>query len=80
MPGRINEIQLVATTVLAVVIQRDALRLDRDAAFTLDIERIKHLLVHLTFLQAATGLDEAICQGGFAMVDVRDDGKIADVA
>ena len=80
MSGRIDEVQLITTTVLAVVIQGHTLGLDGDATFALDIEGIKHLLVHLTLFQSTTGLDEAVSEGGFAMVDMRDDGKIADVA
>jgi hypothetical protein len=34
---------------------------------------------HLAILQAATALDQAVSQGRFAVIYVRNDGKISDV-
>ncbi len=41
--------------------------------------RIEHLLLHLAVLQSAGGLDQPVGEGGLAMVDVGDNGKVADV-
>ena len=43
------------------------------------IERIEDLILHLPLLEHAGGLDQAIGQGGFPVVDVRDDAEVADV-
>jgi hypothetical protein len=56
----------------------DGLRLDGDAALALDIHRVEHLLLHLAQRQAAGDLDQAVGQRRFAMVDMGDDGEIAD--
>ena len=59
--------------------QRRGLRLDRDAALALEVHRVEHLRLHLAVGQAAAALDQAIGERRLAVVDVRDDGKIADV-
>jgi GTP-binding protein LepA len=50
-----------------------------DAHDALEIHRIEHLLFHLAVAQAAAALDDAVRQRGLAVVDMGDDGKIADV-
>ena len=77
--GRVDEIQLITPPVERVVIQRHALRLDRDAALALDVHRVEHLLAHLAFGQTAAQLDQSIREGRFSVVDVRDDGKVSNV-
>jgi hypothetical protein len=37
------------------------------------------LLAHLTIRQAAAALNQTISERGFAVIDVRDDGKISNV-
>ena len=59
--------------------QRSGLRLDGDAALALQVHRGKHLAVHLAFGQPPQALDQPIGQRGLAMVDVGDDGKVANV-
>ena len=56
------------------------MRLDGDAALTLEVHRVEDLRLHLARLKRAGELEEAIRQGRLAMVDVRDDREIADVA
>ena len=79
MAGGVNEVQLVADAVFGGVVERDALRLDGDAAFTLQVHGVEHLRLHLALLEAAAHLDEAVRQGGLAVVDVGDDGEIANI-
>jgi hypothetical protein len=55
------------------------LRLDGDAALALQVHGIEHLLFHFAVGQSTAQLDEAVGQGRLAVVDVSDDGKIADV-
>ncbi len=78
VPRRVDHVQLVGLAVARLVAQRDALRLDRDAALALEVHRVEHLRLHLAVLQAAADLDEAVGERRLAVVDVRDDGKIAD--
>ena len=77
--GGVDEVEDIGLAVLRLVGQPDGLGLDGDAALALDIHRIEHLLLHLAQFEPAGGLDQAIGQGGFAMVDMGDDGEIADV-
>merc|ERR1711965_1004631 len=79
MAGRVDEVELVGLTVTGGVVERHALRLDGDAAFALQIHGIQHLLLELAVGQPAANLNEAVRQGGFAVINVRDDGEIANV-
>ena len=77
--GGVDEVELVGLPVaLRCVVERDALRLDGNAALALQIHRIQHLRLHFALGQAAAHLDEAVGEGGFAVVNMGDDGKIAD--
>ena len=77
--GGVDEVELIRLPVLLrSVIERDALRLDGNAAFPFQIHGIQHLRLHFALGQAAAHLDEAVREGGFAVVNMGDDGKIAD--
>jgi hypothetical protein len=78
MPGRVDEVQQVFLAVARRVAQRHALRLDGDAALALQVHRIQHLRRHFALAEALAALDEPIGQRRFAVVDVSDDGKIAN--
>ena len=54
--------------------------LDGNAALALEIHAVEHLRLHLAGLQGPGMFEEAVGQGRFPVVDVRDDGKVADVA
>jgi len=61
------------------VVECDALRLDRDPAFALELHGVEHLLLHFAVGQTAAQLDEPVSEGRFAVVNVRDDGKVTYV-
>jgi hypothetical protein len=77
--GRVDQVELVGLAVARLVLQRRGLRLDGDAALALDVHRVEHLRFHLAVGQAAAALDDAVGQRALAVVDVGDDGEIADV-
>ena len=79
MAWSINEIQMIGNSILGLVVEHDALGLDGDAPFTLYIEGIEDLLLHLPIRQASTLLDKPIGNSGLAMVNMGNDGKISDV-
>ncbi|GHD12566.1 hypothetical protein GCM10007052_13710 [Halioglobus japonicus] len=79
MARGINEIELVGLAIPGLVIQGDTLCLDRDTALALDIHGIEHLLLHLTIGQTTAGLDKAVSQRRFAVIDMGNDGEISDV-
>ena len=79
MARRVDQVQVVDDAVFGLVGKRCRLRLDRDAALFFQIHRIEHLLAHFAIGQPSTTMDEPIRERRFAVVDVRDDGKIAYV-
>ena len=81
MAGRVHQVEDVILAVLGAVVQPHRLRLDGDAALALDIHGIEHLLLarHFAVRQPARHLDQAVGQRRFAMVDMGDDGEVADV-
>ena len=79
MPRRVDQVQLVGHAVAGAVIEPHGLRLDGDAALPLDIHRIEHLLLHLPRAQAAAKLDQPVGERRFAVIDMGDDGEVADM-
>jgi len=75
----VHQVQDISLTILRLVVQADSLGLDGDAALALDVHIVEDLLGHLALGQAAGFLDQTIGQGRLAMVDVGDDGEVADV-
>ena len=79
MAGGVNEVELVLFTVLCVVDHAHGVGLDGDAALTLQVHRVQDLFLHLPGGERAGQLEQAVGERGFAMIDVGDDGKVADV-
>src|SRR6185503_8134921 len=77
--GRIDQVQLIALTILGVVHHANGMGLDGDAPLPLQIHGIEHLCLHLPGSQGAGQLQQAIGKGRLAMVDVRDNREVADV-
>ena len=75
MPGRVDEVELVALPGDA-----DGLGLDRDAALPLELHRVEDLLAHLARRDGLGQLEDAVRERRLAVVDVRDDREVADVA
>ena len=63
----------------ALIFEADRLRLDGDAALALDVHRVEHLLDHVALGDGAGRLDQPVGERRFAMVDMGDDGEIADI-
>ena len=53
--------------------------LDGDAALPLQVHRVQDLGLHLALGKRPGELQQAVRERGFAMIDVGDDGKVADV-
>ncbi len=79
MAGGVDQVEDIGLAVLGGVAQPHRLRLDGDAALALDIHGIEHLFLHLARRQASGGLDQTVGQRRFAMVDMRNNGEVADV-
>ena len=73
-PGRVHDVDAGAAVLDGAVLRQDG-----DAALTLDVVRVHDPLHHLFVGGEGAGLpEEAVDQGGFAMVDVRDDRDVAN--
>src|SRR5207248_8991314 len=71
--GRVDEVQRVVLPR-----QPHVLGLDGDASLPLELHGIEVLLAHLARVDGAAQLEDAVRECGLAMVDVRDDAKIAN--
>ena len=77
--GRVDQIEHVILAVAGAVVEPHRLRLDGDAALALDIHGIEHLIDHFARLQRPGELDQAVGERRFAVVDMGDDGEVADI-
>ena len=79
MARRVNKVQLILMTIIAVIVKRDALGLDGNTALTLNIHGVQHLGSHVTFFQTTADLNKPISQGRLAVINMGDDRKISNV-
>ena len=63
---------------VAVVHDPDVLGLDGDAPLPLDVHGVEVLLPHQAGVDGPGDLEDAVGQGRLAVVDVADDGEVAD--
>jgi hypothetical protein len=75
---RVDEVELVGHAVPGQVAHPDGVQLDGDPALALEVHRIEQLLAHLALLDRPGGLDQAVREGRFAVVDVRDNAEVAN--
>ena len=78
MAGRVDEVEDIGLPVARGVFDADGVGLDGDAAFPLDIHGVEQLFLHVALGHGAGQLDQPVGKGRFAMVDMGDDGEIAD--
>jgi len=78
MPGRVDQVEQIRVPIAASVAQRHCLRLDRDAAFALQVHGVEDLTTHLPLGKPPAKLNDAIGKSGLAVIDVSDDGKVTD--
>ena len=80
MPGGVDQIELKVLPGPAGVGQGDGVAFDGNAAFTLQIHSVQDLVPEIPVAYETGVLDEAIGQGGLAVIDVGDDAKVAGLA
>ena len=78
MPRRIDQVEDVDLPVVCLVGQPNRVRLDRDPPLALEVHAVEHLRFHLTCLERSRHLEKPVGQSRLAVVDVGDDGEIAD--
>jgi tRNA U34 5-carboxymethylaminomethyl modifying enzyme MnmG/GidA len=52
---------------------------DGDSTFAFEVHVVERLVLHLPLCNGSSGLEEAIGQGAFAVVDVGNDAEISNV-
>ena len=78
VPRGVDEVEFVDLAVLGLVLEGGGLRLDRDAAFTLEVHAVEHLGAHFAVGKTAAALDQAVGERRLAVVNVGDDREVAD--
>ena len=73
----VDEVQRVRHVILHVL-DAHGRGFDGDAAFTFQIHRIEHLGFGFTIRNRAGGLQQPIGQSALAVINVGDDGKVAN--
>src|SRR5690606_13666804 len=77
--GGVDDVDPPHLAVLVGPADRRVLREDRDAALLLDVVAVHHpVRDDRTLIQGARLLEQLVNQGGLAMVDVGDDGDVAE--
>jgi len=80
MSWGVDQVKNIFFSIFCVIDGADSLGLDGNAALPLQIHVVQYLRLHLAAGQKAGHLDDAVCQSGFAVVNVGDDTEIADLA
>ena len=63
---------------VALPLDTHVLRLDRDAPLALEVHRVEVLLAHVTGIDGAGDLEDAVGERRLAVIDVGDDREVAD--
>ena len=79
MARRVDEVELIALAVLRGIIKPHGLRFNGDAALALNIHIVQNLFRHFTIRQPAGQLNQPVGQCRFTVIDMRNNGKIADM-
>ncbi|GGX58746.1 hypothetical protein GCM10007385_29430 [Tateyamaria omphalii] len=79
MAGGVDKVQDIGLAILGGVVDADGVGLDRDAPLAFDIHAVKQLFLHVPVGHGVGGLDKPVGEGRFPVVDMSDDGEIADM-
>ena len=78
MAGRIDQVQDVLVAILRFVIKPDGVSFDRNAALTLKIHIVEHLILHVASTDRASQFEQSIGKRRLTVIDMRNDRKIAN--
>ena len=79
MTRGVDEVHLVGPAVIGLIFHADGARLDGDAALALEVHVVEQLLLHLADGDRLALLQQAVGKGGLAVVDMRNNRKIANL-
>jgi hypothetical protein len=80
VPRSVDEVELVLLPVASAIQDAYGLRLDGDAALALQVHAVEELFLHVARGHGAGELENTVRERALAVVDVRDDAEVADVA
>jgi hypothetical protein len=75
---RVDQVELVGLAIPGLVEEPHGARLDGDAPLALEVHVIEHLVDHVAIGDRLRELKDAVRQRRLAMVDVGNDGEVAD--
>src|SRR6266508_554306 len=78
VPGRVDQVERVFVAVARRVEEAHGVGLDGDAALLLEVHGVEDLAHGLLGVHRAGEREQAVRQGGLAVVDVGDDGEVTD--
>ena len=76
----VDEVEHIVLPVVGPVVELDGAGLDGDAPLPLKLHIIQNLLLHLALVHGVGLFQQAVCQGGLAVVDVGHDGEVSQLA
>ena len=79
MTRRVDQVQGIRLPILCRVENADGAGFDGDAALPLQIHVVQQLVLHLPLRHGVALLQQAIRQRGFTVIDVGNNGKIANM-
>ena len=79
MARGVDQVQGIGFAVVGGVVERSGGGLDGDAPLALQLHGVQQLLGPLALVDGVALLQQPVGQRGLAVVDVGDDGKIADM-
>ena len=80
VPRRVDEVQDIVLAVVGGVVEPDGAGFYGDAVLALEVHVVEYLVFHLALVDCVAYLEQAVGQRGFPVVDMRGDGKVADLA
>ena len=78
MPGGVDQVEHVVLAIAGAIGKPNGLCLDRYPPLPFQIHGVEHLFTHVPLADRAGQLQEAVGQGRLAMVDVGNDGEVAN--
>ena len=79
MAGGVDQVKFVVLAIFGVIAQRHCMSLNGNAPLPLQVHIIENLLLHISLLHRTGQFQQSVRQSGLAVVNVGNDGKIANV-
>ena len=76
-PGVSIRFSSILLAVVGFVVQANGMGFDRDPALALQVHAVQDLLHHFALRERASVFEQAICERGFPVINMRNDGEIA---